>query len=145
MLPAAFSAFELQPLPDGASTILRLLAAPAPNWSEIALVAARDPALSVALLVADPIRAGELREGVNAALRRRLEGVGPDLLRAWLLGLGHAGEAGDEATDGALLRAECALHLAIETGYPRPDEAYLAGLWRGLTRSPAWKRLAGSM
>lgn len=140
MLPAAFSAFELQPLPDGASTILRLLAAQVPNWPEIALVAARDPALSVALLVADPVRPGELREGVNAALRRRLERVGPDLLRAWLLGLGHAGETGDGATDGALLRAECALHLAIETGYPRPDEAYLAGLWRGLTRSPAWKR-----
>ena len=50
MLPATFSAFELQPLPDGASTILRLLAAQAPNWPEIALVAARDPALSLALL-----------------------------------------------------------------------------------------------
>src|SRR5690606_17478456 len=30
----------------------------------------------------------------------------------------------------------------IESGYPRPDEAYLAGLWRGLTRSTGWKRAA---
>lgn len=142
MLPATFSAFELQPQPDGASTILRLLAAQAPNWPEIALVAARDPALSLALLVADPLAAGELQEGLNAALRRRLERIGSDLLRAWLLGLGHVGEQADEPADAALLRAECALHLAIETGYPRPDEAYLAGLWRGLTRSTAWKRAA---
>ena len=34
---------RLQPLPDGASTILRMLAAQTPNWAEIALVAARDP------------------------------------------------------------------------------------------------------
>jgi hypothetical protein len=140
MLPATFSAFELQPLPDGASTILRLLAAQAPNWPEIALVTARDPALSLALLVADPLGADELREGLNSVLRRRLERIGPDLLRAWLLGLGHVGEQGDEPADTALLRAECALHLAIETAYPRPDEAYLAGLWRGLTRSTGWKR-----
>lgn len=140
MLPAAtFSAFELQPLPDGASTILRLLAAQLPNWPEIALVAARDPALSLALLVAEPMRPGELQDGLNTALRRRLERIGTDLLRAWLLGLGHLGDSPDESADAALLRAECALHLAIESGYARPDEAFLAGLWYGLPRSAAWK------
>jgi len=138
MLPANFSAFELQPLPDGASTILRLLAAQAPNWPEIALVAARDPALSLALLMAEPMGPGELQDGLNAALRRRLERIGTDLLRAWLLGLGHVGDSPDESADTALLRAECALHLAIETTYARPDEAYLAGLWFGLPRSAAW-------
>ena len=138
MFAAQFSAFELQPLPDGASTILRMLAAQAPNWAEIALVAARDPALSLALLMADPLGAGELQDGLNAALRRRLERLGTDLLRAWLLGLGHVGNAPDETPDAALLRAECALHLAIETDYPRPDEAYLAGLWYGLPRSAQW-------
>ena len=138
MFAAHFSAFELQPLPDGASTILRMLAAQTPNWAEIALVAARDPALSLALLMADPLGAGELQDGLNAALRRRLERLGTDLLRAWLLGLGHVGNAPDETPDAALLRAECALHLAIETDYPRPDEAYLAGLWYGLPRSAQW-------
>lgn len=139
MLPATLNAFELQPLPDGATTILRLLAAQAPNWPEIALVATRDPALSLALLLADPLQHGELQDGLNAALRRRMERIGPDLLRAWLLGLGHLGDDADAASDQALLRAECALHLAIETHYPRPDEAYLAGLWRGLLRGPAWR------
>ena len=55
-----------------------------------------------------------------------------------LLGLGHVGNSPDETPDAALLRAECALHLAIETDYPRPDEAYLAGLWFGLPRSAGW-------
>ena len=48
------------------------------------------------------------------------------------------GDNPDETADTALLRAECALHLAIETDYPRPDEAYLAGLWYGLPRSAGW-------
>ncbi|HRP23786.1 MAG TPA: ATP-binding protein [Thauera sp.] len=140
MLPATFSAFELQPVPDGASTILRLLAAQSPNWPEVALVAARDPALSLALLVAQPLAEGELDAGLNAALRRRLERIGTDLLRAWLLGLGHLGaQNGAPAADVALLRAECALHLAIESAYPRPDEAYLGGLWRGLAGAAACK------
>jgi len=138
MFAANFSAFELQPLPDGASTILRMLAAQTPNWAEIALVAARDPALSLALLIADPLRPGELQDGLNTALRRRLERIGTDLLRAWLLGLGPVVDHPDETADTALLRAECALHLAIETDYPRPDEAYLAGLWYGLPRSAGW-------
>ncbi len=138
MIAAHLSAFELQPLPDGASTILRMLAAHSPNWAEIALVAARDPALSLAMLMADPLRPGELQDGLNAALRHRLERIGTDLLRAWLLGLGHVGEQSDETDAAALLRAECALHLAIETDYPRPDEAYLAGLWYGLPRSTGW-------
>jgi len=138
MFAANFSAFELQPLPDGASTILRMLAAQTPNWADPALVAARDPALSLALLIADPLRPGELQDGLNTALRRRLERIGTDLLRAWLLGLGHVGDNPDETADTALLRAECALHLAIETDYPRPDEAYLAGLWYGLPRSAGW-------
>ena len=105
MLPATFSAFELQPLPDGASTILRLLAAQAPNWPEIALVAARDPALSLALLVADPLRPGELQDGLNTLLRRRLERIGSDLLRAWLLGDGlfHAAGAGGAAHAGHVI------------------------------------------
>ena len=131
MLPAVFTDLQLQPQAAGAMTILRLLAASSPNWPEVALVVARDPALSLALLIAQPLAAGELNDGLNSVLRRRLERLGADLLRAWLLGLGNANTDCGSAPDRALLRAECALHLAIETRYPRPDEAYLAGLWRG--------------
>ena len=131
MLPAVFTDLQLQPQAAGAMTILRLLAASSPNWPEVALVVARDPAISLALLIAQPLAAGELSDGLNSVLRRRLERLGADLLRAWLLGLGNANTDCGSAPDRALLRAECALHLAIETRYPRPDEAYLAGLWRG--------------
>ena len=134
----SFSAFELQPLPDGASAILHVLAAQAPDWSEIARIAARDPALSLGLLVADPLAPGELEKGLDDAFQRRLERIGPDLLRAWLLAIGHVGDAHDAQVDKPLLRAECARRLAVEAGYPRPDEAYLAGLWRDLVRSTGW-------
>lgn len=131
MFPAAFSNLELQPRADGAVTILRLLAASSPNWPEVALVAARDPALSLALLLAHPLAGNELADGLNTVLRRRLERIGADLLRAWLVGLGQSGSRNPVPAELALLRAECALHLSIETHYARPDEAYLAGLWRG--------------
>ncbi|TAH40268.1 MAG: HAMP domain-containing histidine kinase [Betaproteobacteria bacterium] len=132
MLPAAYSALDASPLPEGCATILRLLAAASPNWPEVALVAARDPVLCLALLAAAPLAAGELDAGLNAVLRRRLESLGSDLLRAWMLGVGRltAAAAGNDAQ--ALLRGECALHLALETRYPRPDEAYLGGLWFNL-------------
>lgn len=136
MHPAAHCALDLQPLQNGAATILRLLAASSPNWPEVALVAARDPALCLALLAAEPLAADELEKGLNSALRRRLERVGADLLRAWLLGLGNAAGPRSGPAGEALLQAECALHLALETGYPRPDEAYLGGLWRQLAEDP---------
>ena len=131
MLPAALNGLDLQPQTDGALTILRLLAASSPNWPEVALVVARDPALSLALLLAQPLAEGELADGLNSVLRHRLERIGTDLLRAWLIGLGNTNTHCGATPDRALLRAECALHLAIETRYARPDEAYLAGLWRG--------------
>ena len=146
MFPAAFTDLELQPQAAGAMTILRLLAASSPNWPEVALVVARDPALSLALLIAQPVAADELNDGLNSVLRRRLERLGTDLLRAWLLGLGNTNTDCGSAPDLALLRAECALHLAIETRYPRPDEAYLAGLWRGFgnARRPPGETSAAS-
>ncbi|MFC5770902.1 ATP-binding protein [Thauera sinica] len=120
-------------MPDGCATIVRLLAATSPNWPEVALVAARDPVLCLALLTAGPLAPGELDgEGLNAVLRRRLERLGPDLLRAWMLGVGRMPSAPGGDGGMALLRGECALHLALETRYPRPDEAYLGALWRHL-------------
>lgn len=130
MFPAAYGAFDASPLQDGCATILRLLAAGSPNWPEVALVAARDPVLCLALLTAAPLASGELDDGLNAVLRRRLERLGPDLLRAWMLGVGKLQSAPDAGP--ALLVGECALHLALETRFPRPDEAYLGGLWSEL-------------
>ena len=139
MVPAAVSALDASPLPDGCATMLRLLAASSPNWPEVSLVAARDPVLCLALLAASPLVAGELDDGLNAILRRRLERLGPDLLRAWMLGVGRMPHAAGQG-DMALLRGECALHLALETHYPRPDEAYLGGLWRHLSAQPCGER-----
>lgn len=127
MTPAAPSAFRPQPLPESSATLLRLLATATPNWAEAALVAARDPALCLLLLLAAPLAEGELDGGLDLALRQRLSTLGADLLRAWLLGLPQTDNGGDGQR--ALLVAECALHLALETRYPRPDEAYLGGLW----------------
>ncbi|PKO49777.1 MAG: histidine kinase, partial [Betaproteobacteria bacterium HGW-Betaproteobacteria-21] len=121
-------------LPESGATVLRLLAANSPNWPEVALVAARDPALCLLLLSSAPLAQDELEQGLNTALRHRLETLGPDLLRAWLLSQGYA----DMSTGSvqALVVAECALHLALETHYPRPDEAYLGGLWLTLFARP---------
>jgi len=121
-----------QPQPDCCATVLRLLAASSPNWPEIALVTARDPALCMLLLSAAPLRPRELDDGLNSVLRHRLETLGADLLRAWLLSM----PCSPTHQGNALLLAECALHLALETHYPRPDEAYLAGLWFNLSTDP---------
>lgn len=127
MTPDNAKPFRPRPRPENSATILRLLASAATNWPEVALVVARDPMLCLALLSAAPLAQGDLDDGLNAALRKRLEALGADLLRTWLWGL-DAGRSGGEGAH-ALLTAECALHLALETHYPRPDEAYLTGLW----------------
>ncbi|MBR0567761.1 HAMP domain-containing histidine kinase [Azoarcus sp. L1K30] len=130
MTLAPSSCTQLTPLPESGATVLRLLAASSPNWPEVALVAARDPALCLLLLASAPLARGELETGLNVILRHRLENLGADLLRAWFL----SQPAADQGSQGqqALVVAECALHLALESHYPRPDEAYLGGLWYGL-------------
>lgn len=116
-----------RPRTANASAILALLGQGLPAWGEVALVAARDPVLCLALLSASPLAGGKgLEDGLNSALQTRLETLGADLLRAWLC---HTESASGRADAAVLLTAECALHLALETRYPRPDEAYLAGLW----------------
>lgn len=135
MTQAPSGPFRLYPSPESSATVLRLLAARSPNWPEVALVAARDPALCLLLLSTAPLQAGELDDGLNGMLGHRLEALGADLLRAWLLGAHAPDAAGNSAN--ALVVAECALHLALETHYARPDEAYLGGLWYALFDSPS--------
>ena len=66
---------------------------------------------------------------------------GPDLVSHLLFALKH------EGTNLALLTAACALLLSRETGYPRPDEALLGGLWAPFALSaqpaPAWWAACG--
>ncbi len=122
--------------PESSAAILHALATASPDWSEIALITARDPVLCLLLLAAAPLAADELDAGLNVAVRQRLTTLGADLLRAWLLGLDELyAKIGGHRQKNTLLTAECALHLAIETHYPRPDEAYLGGLWSACAAS----------
>lgn len=134
-------------LPGSAARILRALARDALRWDDAAAVAAGDPGLSLRLLQAEPLAAGELERGLVAALARRLEALGAQLLRAWLLAADPAPGALPAPAAQAPLAAACALRLARETGYPRPDEALLGGLWApfalAVRPAPAWWAACG--
>jgi len=125
-----------RPAPDAgvAEALLRLLDSRDADWDVIAQHAMRDAALSLALLWMAPLTPTEA-PALGIVLSQRLARAGRPLLRAWLM---HAGsrpfqiEAIRRSNARALLVAEAAMHLAIEKRYPRPDEAYLAGLWRGV-------------
>ncbi len=135
-VPSVLCPPRLALLPEQREAMLRQLAAPSPAWEAIASVVQRDPALLHAILDAAPLAAARLGSKLNAELSARLERLGADLLRAWLLQLAWSqhppGEFPRRVSARALLVAECALHLALETRYPHPDEAYLAGLWHEL-------------
>lgn len=124
---------------DPAEVILRLLEAATPDWTEVATLAIREPALLHKLLLGIAEEAADdacdtLRTGLTARVEALLRLAGVDLLRACLL---LSQWSGPRATDIAALRrtsdaltlAECTRHLAMETRYPYPDEAYLAGLF----------------
>ncbi|MBT0959759.1 ATP-binding protein [Denitromonas iodatirespirans] len=122
------------PHPAAAEAVLRLMEAPDTPWDAIAEHASRDAALCFALLWLQPLEAADTRP-LPSLLADRLRRTGTPLLRAWLL---HAGarqgmsEAMKTLHHRALVTAESALHLAIEKRYPRPEEAFLAGLWSTL-------------
>ncbi|TVO68738.1 ATP-binding protein [Denitromonas ohlonensis] len=122
------------PHPNAAEALLRLMEAADIPWDTLAEHASRDAALCFALLWLQPLDSADARP-LQALLADRLRRVGAPLLRAWLL---HASaHPGDIAVmkglhQQALLTAESAMHLAIEKRYPRPEEAFLAGLWSRL-------------
>jgi len=116
---------------------MRLLVPEPPAWDELASLFMRDPVLLHAVLEAAPLPAWlRLASTLRDEVSQRLQTLGAGLLRGWLLRLpaGIAGGSDGAAAAGgeALLVAECALHLAHETRYRYPDEAYLAGLWHRL-------------
>lgn len=122
------------PHPASAETMLRLMEAPDIPWDTVAEHASRDAALCFALLWLQPLETADTRP-LQALMAERLRRAGAPLLRAWLL---HAGarqgtcEAMKALHHRAVVTAESALHLAIEKRYPRPEEAFLAGLWSTL-------------
>lgn len=136
-LSSALRSPRFAPLSESAEAALRLLSDSDPKWLQLAIVAARDAAFTHALLAAAPLSREEHDKELPRLLASRLEQLGGDLLRAWLLNAhqspGHAHQRQQILTH-SLMTAECALHLAIETAYPRPQEAYLAGLWHDLGR-----------
>jgi hypothetical protein len=140
MHPALSSALRsprFAPLPESSEAALRLLADGNPGWPELAAIAARDAAFTHALLAAAPLTKAEHGQELALLLSARLEQLGSDLLRAWLLHVDRPAaraRSAERVLTHALMTAECALHLAIETTYPRPQEAYLAGLCHDLGR-----------
>ncbi len=115
--------------------LLRQLCEQQVAWGEIATTMARDPLLAWSVLSSLPLDAPLAERELVELIEGRLIRLGADLLRSWAL------QASLEASDGsglehrcshALLVAELALQLATETGYPSPQQAYLAGLWHDL-------------
>jgi len=120
---------------ESCRVLLRQLCEAQPPWAEIAGAAARDPLLSWAILSSLPLPQGLDGQNLTAQIESRLDRLGADLLRAWILGASL--EASDspaleKRSSQAILVAELALHLAQESGYRAPQEAYLAGLWHEL-------------
>lgn len=126
---------RLAPLAAAVGRMLRLLSADEPpDWNTLGELAAGDPVLTHALLRAAPLDPAERARELPRALAQRLETLGSAALQVWLLG--HTPALNEAAREylarRARLAAECAMHLAIQSHYPHPDEAYLAGLWHSL-------------
>lgn len=128
--------FRFAMLPEHGEAILRLIEAKPCAWIEVAAEVRRSPGLLYALLSAAPLGGRRLKNDLSNLLVERLQDIGAELLRAWLMQLSwsqlQASPAQRSAHARSLLAAECALHLALETAYPHPDEAYLAGHWHAL-------------
>lgn len=128
--------FRFAVLPEHGEAILRLMRDKAFDWIEIADEVRRSPGLLYALLSAAPLGGHRLKNDLRNLLAERLQDIGEELLRAWLMQMNwcrpQASAAERSINTRSLLTAECALHLALETAYPHADEAYLVGHWLAL-------------
>jgi len=128
--------FRFAVLPEHGDAILRLIGGRSCDWIEVAAEVRRSPGLLYALLSAAPLGGRRLTSDLSKLLVERLQDIGAELLRAWLMQLSwsqpQASPEQCSAHARSLLAAECALHLALETAYPHPDEAYLVGHWHAL-------------
>jgi signal transduction histidine kinase len=132
-MPPSVDPVRLAVLPEHCDAVLRELARSPLPWDDIASLVLRDPALLHGLLAAAPLARQRLGDTLKGIVAAKLTELGADLLRAWL-----AQQLWGTHPDNGDLRAivadsqqiaEYAFHLARQSGYPYPDEAYLAGLW----------------
>lgn len=134
------SAFDHAPLVEHALRTLE--ASAASDWAALASLVVRMPARLLRLLPGARAASGAtpdapLRDALELRLATSLQRLGAPLLQAWFLTeVIHPSEDGKGRT--ALFRAECARHLAIESRYPYPDEAFLAGLYAEYAPQPGW-------
>lgn len=130
-------------LPGDLSLLLHHLDSAPPQSQAAAEEAMRHPQLCLALLRAAPLQGDEA--DLRAALARRLQDAGADVLRAWQLLSVDSPTLSQACQRQALMTAECARHLAIESAYPRPDDAFLCGLLRELGHSGSSTLRDGAM
>lgn len=118
--------------------LLPLLDARSVAWDEVALTASEMPGLIQAVLRASPTTEDpRLAAGLVSILRVRLETLGTDLLKTWLLSTTENPDEADalrRAHRRARLVAALAVELADRQHYPHHDEAWLSGLWHALER-----------
>jgi hypothetical protein len=131
---SASRSLALTPLPEHSDALLRLLVTDEPDWDEIAALVLRDAALLLSLLEASPLSRQRLGSMLKTEVSRRLQRLGADLARTWLMQAvrpsAPAGARTRAMARQSIIVAECALHLARQTRNPHPDEAYIAGLWQ---------------
>lgn len=132
-MPPSVDPMRLAVLPEHCDAVLRELARSPLAWEDIASLVLRDPAMLYGLLAAAPLARQRLDDTLKSIVAARLTELGADLLRAWLaqqLWGTHPGAVDVQAIVADSQRiAEYAFHLARQSGYPYPDEAYLTGLW----------------
>ncbi len=136
--PSAVPTSRLPALRESATALLRVLSNGNPSTQDIARCISFDPVLVFELLLTAPLGGNE-PEKLLDAIANRVAGIDAGLLQGW--SLRHVIQQPHRRIGARSHRhhalhsqfvAELSLHLALETTYPRPDEAYCAGLMHDL-------------
>ncbi|MDD2987413.1 MAG: HDOD domain-containing protein [Zoogloea sp.] len=133
-IPAAVPTLRLPGLRETATALLRVLSAGVPASKDAARIIMLDPVLVFELLQTRPLQKSE-SASLLEALTQRVENTDAGLLQAWALR--HIVQQPQRRTNIGSHRhhslhsqfvAELAAHIARETGYAAPEEAYAVGL-----------------
>lgn len=132
--PAAVPTLRLPGLRETATALLRVLSVGVPASKDAARIIMLDPVLVFELLQTSPLQKNE-SASLLEALTQRVENTDAGLLQAWALR--HIVQQSQRRASISSHRhhclhsqfvAELAAHIARETGYAAPEEAYAAGL-----------------